>query len=343
MAQAPPRGWRYRFDETNRLVLERPPGGDGPPQPVQVLEGAVTTDRHNRLVYEVERQAGQPPRRIELDGTWDLTAGHELGLTLDASAGPDRQTLWLRGAFVAAGARELAFALRRSAAVDGAKAGRRAETEQRLILRGRWEADAQNRLTFLIEKADGSQDRLIFQSGWTVDRRHQLVYEYRASERARAALHTFRLSGVWDIPGADRLVLRVQASSDSILAFRASLQTPSLSAREGRIIYQVGIGLSTGTTRRQIVLFGTWKLRRDLAVAFELESEGSRRQALIFRATFAADARHRVTAQLVDRRGEPLGLSVTFTKQLLGDAELFVRLQKTGRDAEALAGVRVQF
>ncbi len=47
--------------------------------------------------------------------------------------------------------------------------------------------------------------------------------------------------------------------------------------------------------------------------------------------------------RLSDRRGRPLGLSVTFSRRLLDDAQLFLSLRKTGEEAEVLGGVQVRF
>jgi hypothetical protein len=333
---------RYEFDELNRLVVTERDGADVRLRPTRIVEGLVTTDRANRLVYRVDSKAardGFARRRVNLDGTWGLTRDHRLTLSLHQAERKRRQILYLNGAIVEAKAHALVVALHRHA-LDGRR------TVQRLALSGRWQADQKNRLTFLVEKANGSHDPLTLQAGWHVGRHHELLYQYRqrAGATPRRAVHTLRFAGVWEITRAKHLVYRLDVSGESAFEFRASLQTPSLNARTGRLVYQVGIGLSGGRTRtEQVVLFGTWKLHRDLSISFEVPYVQGRQQAMRFTGTVAVGKRDAVSVGLLSRQGESLGISVTFRRRWLDDAELFLRLQKAGREAEALAGVQVRF
>ena len=330
----------YAFDDANRLVVAEDSAARRL-RAIQIVEGAASIDRRNRLVYRVERwpssEASAPPRQFVLDGTWALTADHALQLTLHEGGRQRDRVFRLQGSLVEAGAHELVFALER-------RGPQGAPTSQRLTLGGRWQADAANRLTFLVEKADGSEDRLTFQGAWSVTPRHEVLYLYRRSEAVGRPIQTLRFSGVWDITRADRLVYRVDGSEDSSFEFRVSLQSPSLNAAAGRIVYQAGVGVAGGARRPQrIVLFGAWKLRRDLSVAFEMPYADGRRRAIEFQAVYAPTAKDEVAVQLLNRRREPLGLSVRFTRKLSQDAQLFLRLSKQGRDAEAIAGVQVRF
>ncbi|MDP3704146.1 MAG: hypothetical protein Q8R78_07135, partial [Candidatus Omnitrophota bacterium] len=217
---------------------------------------------------------------------------------------------------------------------------------QRVALLGRWSADAKNRLVFSVEKADGVEDRLTFQGGWEVGPHHELLYRYRqrATSTKAADERTLIFAGAWDVTGADRLVYRLAGSSDSVFEFKASLQSPSLRARDGRIIYQAGIGLSGGRTRaRRIALFGTWKLNKDKTVSFEIPYAQGRREAIRFGATYSFADQHEITLELRGRRRQPLGISVMFSRRLLEDASWFIRARKEGKDVEALAGVQVRF
>lgn len=332
--------YTYAFDEANRLILRDPANSL---RPLHILEGSASTDRHNRLLYRVEKSGTQDgyvgPHRINLDGTWALTRAHELALTLHEAERDGRQTLYLKGAVVKAKANALIFALQRHAQDD-------LRTTQQLSLFGRWAADASNRLNFLVENADGSQDRLTLQGGWDVGARHGLLYRYRQQSggRQRSAVREVVFDGSWDITSSDRLVYRLAGASDSTFEFKASLQSPALQARDGRIVYQVGIGLSGGRTRtKRIALFGRWKLHKDASVSFEIPYPEGRRAAITFKATYAFNKQDELTCELLNRRRQRLGLSVTFSRRWLEDARWFVRARKEGQDAEALAGVQVRF
>jgi hypothetical protein len=333
---------RYAFDDGHRLIVHERARPHGPPRLVRILDGTVTTDRHNRLLYRVDSSsgiAGTPgPQTVQLDGAWALTPAHELALTLRESDQRERHTVYLKGALVQAEANALVFALRRSAGQD-------LRAARRLTLSGRWQADARNRLTFLVGKADGSEDRLTLQGGWEVGKRHELLYRYRQRSAGRVREeHTLGFEGRWDITRADRLVYRLTGSDDSAFEFRASLQSPSLNARDGRLIYQVGIGVAGGRTEtRNVNLFGTWKLNRDLSVSFEVPYAHGRVQAIRFEGQARVGPRDRIAVALLNSERQPLGLSVTFTRELVPDAGLFLRLRKEAEERSLVGGVHVRF
>jgi hypothetical protein len=295
------------------------------------VEGRVSTDARNRLLYRTALP-GRPESAVALDGTWALTPGHDLAFTVHGGQDGARDTVYFRGVLERAGAHHLAFALRR-----GASASRATE---RLTLTGRWQADARNRLVFLAEKADGSADRLTLEGGWQVGPDHALLYQYRQrAARGRSTLRTLRFTGAWDLTARDRLVLRVEGAEDSALEFRASLRSPALNARDGRIVYEVG----AGAARRRVVLFGRWKLHRDLAVSFELAAAGGQPQSLRFEGAYALTPRNELEVELLGRRREPLGLAVTFSRRVMGDGRAFLRVRRRGPEAEALGGLQWRF
>ncbi len=334
---------RYAFDESNHLIIDERGGPGRRLRSVQILDGTLTTDRHNHLVYHVDAPAsaedGSAPHTINLDGTWHLTANHELALTLHESDRQERQTLYVKGAVVSAEANALVFALRRNVDED-------LRTAQRLTLSGRWRADEANRLNFFVEKGDGVEDRLTFQGGWELGERHALSYRYRQLVAGRRGQdeHALIFEGAWDITKADRLVYRLIGSSDSAFEFRASLRSPSLLAREGRIAYQVGIGLSRGKVRQErVTLFGAWKLNRDLSVSFEIPYGDGRVQAIRFEGDARLSPRDRIAVALRNSQREGLGLTVTFTRNLVPDANLFIELRKDTEERSVIGGVQVKF
>ena len=327
---------RYAFDDANRLLLA---DHSDRLQPRRVLEGRVATDEANRFFYRVAATSADGyagPKTVALDGSWSLTTNHELALTLHGSERQARQTLFLKGALIEAQSNALVFALQRRERDD-------LRSAQRITLFGRWQADAKNRLNFLAEHADGSEDRLTLQQGWEVGPHHELRYRYRQASRRRDE-HLLSFDGTWDITRADRLAYRLSGSSESVFEFTASLQSPSLFAREKQVVYQVGIGFSGGRVARQrVTLFGTWKLNRDLSVAFEIPYAGGRVEAIRFEGAYAPSPRDRVAVVLSTRQGESLGVTVVFTRDVMRDARLFLRLQRDAQEFSAIGGVQIRF
>lgn len=331
---------RYHFDEANRLTLIKRDAA-GRLLLKRTLEGRVSVDRKNRLVYRVQTPTDwqiSGTKRYILDGTWGLTRSHVLKLSLHAGEGGPRQTLYLRGVLERTKARTLSVSLKRYSG-DGRPA------TQRLTLRGRWVANRANRLTFLVERAKGAEDKLTLQGSWDVGEHHSLRYQFRRFDQgSRKALQTLRWRGNWNMPRAGRLVFRVEGNSDSAFDFRASLQSKSLQAREGRIVYQAGIGWRRNARKKtEVVLSGRWKLNRDFSVTFEIPYEGGRWGRIRFAATLALTQRDNLVLRLEDGQGAPLGLVVIFTRRFLKDAEWFVRLKRSSQESEALAGVQIPF
>lgn len=326
---------RYEFDHLNRLVILDP---EDVLQPRRVVEGRVSVDSKNRLVYRARtkpaRADGRAASDYVFDGTWQLTRDQQLALALHDRQDSAREELFLKAAVVGATGHAVTAVLERGE-------GRRAAS-QRMSLSGRWQADARNRLTFLVDKANGKTDELVFDGAWELGPRQELRYQSRRSLSRLAPLHMIRFSGAWDLTPDSQLVYRMEGDTRSALAFQASLQSRTLQAREGKLAYQLGIRLSDGRTlRRQVALFGAWKLHRDLSVSFELP--GSRRQAAKFQGTCTFRDRNKITVALSDRRGEPVELAVTFSRRWMDDAEWFLRLQRAERDTQLLGGVRLRF
>ena len=334
---------RYGLDEFNRLVVRRRDQATGAWLPPRVLEGRVNIDEANRFSYLLEQPSSllgaDAPHVVNLDGTWRLTPHHELALALHEAGHAARQTLYLPGALIEAQANALVCALRGRETSEASHA-------ERVSLAGRWRADANNRLNFLIEKADGSEDRLVLQGGWELGTHHELLYRYRqpTTGSRRREEHTLSFDGAWDITRSDRLVYRLSGDSDAAFEFKAALQSPSLQARDGRIVYQVGIGLTGGRVLRQRVrLFGTWKLGRDLSITFDVPYAHGRIDGIQFGGTYALTAKDRIGVAIHSRRGEPLGVTVTFTKEFVPDASLFVRLRQDAEERSIMGGLQVRF
>lgn len=286
----------------------------------------ITLDSRNRL--RVRRNRG-------VEGTWRLRGDRELAYTARETAdGFSRRTTSFRGSLLQAKSRALIFAVQQIDDQDVPRA-------QRLSLSGRWQADADNRLTFLVERGDGEEDRLTLGGGWEVGPHHELRYRLHRGARD---VREFQFDGAWDVAGANRLVYRLAGTSRSAFEFRAALQNPSVTARQGRLVYQVGVQVERGVLRRQrVTLFGAWKLHRDRSVSFEIPYADGRVRAIRFEGSFSPAAGNRVAMALSTRQGEPLGLSVTWTRELMRDAGLFLRVRREAGDASVVGGVEVRF
>jgi len=334
---------RYFVDSRNRLNAWRVDSRGRMVGPKRVYEGGwgITGDQH--LTYRL-KEKGIPVQEQEVNfsGRWSLTPDHQLRLTLDRKeTGRVGDELSLAGAIVIAEKDEIGFAVT-TKNEDGISKTRV------LRLSGKWRADEKNRLLFGVERANGKHDPLVFQGAWEIGKYHEIIYRYETREgvKGKRVQQSFALLGRWEITDRRHLVYRLDKRGKSILQFRVSIETPTLRAKKGEIRFQLGAGrtFSRKTDRDPIVLFGKWKLSRNLSVGFEIEYENGRRQTIQFDTDYHLNSDKSVSFSLKDTEGEKLGLAVTFTKDLLAKSgQAFLRLRRHGKEAAVEGGISIPF
>jgi len=256
------------------------------------------------------------------EGRWNLGRGGELALRRDGV----NESASVKAEILEAGP---AFLLVR---VHGEQAGQKAR-KRRMRLAGRWTIDSRNRLVFEVERANGVSDALTLDGAWEIGRDLSIRYQFARSGKNPA--REISLEGVWDFPGPGELVYTLE--NGDALRFRAALQTRSVRAKRGEIRWQIGIDARRRLTTRTLALFGKWRLRRDLSLAFET-SFGGRRRSIAFDAVYRVGARDSVAVGLAGSNGRPLGVEVVFKREVSKDASAFVRLEKNAKETLAEAG-----
>ena len=80
---------------------------------------------------------------------------------------------------------------------------------------------------------------------------------------------------------------------------------------------------------RVIYLYGSWKFSRNLGLSFEMDYDRGRIHAIEFGADVYLSPQDKFTFALTDRRGEPLGFTLTLTHSFLKqvNARAFLRLK----------------
>jgi len=282
-------------------------------------------DRLNRLVRDGRA----------LEGRWKLTPRHELQYRR-AGAGEE---LVASGELVSAEPLGLTFRFE--------KESREEDTRRReLQLKGRWQADARNRLSFLVEREQGKTDTLTLEGGWEVGPGNEIQYRFERTQLKRSArsLHRLRFEGTWEVGEDRRLAYVLEAGSNSAFRFRGAFQTDSIRRKEGALRYQVGAEAEGREGLQTITLFGKWKLSRDLSLEFEVPYSGGLRRTIKFGAVYAWDSRTSVSARLAAPGGGPLGMELSLHREFLqGRGETFVRLRRSLEETAAEAGARVRW
>ncbi|MBI1953550.1 MAG: hypothetical protein HYS41_05440 [Candidatus Omnitrophica bacterium] len=263
-----------------------------------------------------------------IDGRWRLSPRHEL-------------TYRRRGSEEeAAVTGDLIRALPQALVVRISEEASRGEPVQRdLTLRGRWQADRWNRLTFLAERSRGRVDRLTLTGGWAVNEQHEIFYRFK-----RHGPRTLTFQGHWDLPEDKRLTYLLDRAADSAFRFRGTFQTSSILAKEGEIRYQVGVGAELRRRLKTITLFGKWKLSDRLALSLEVPYARGVSRTMTFGASYRLSPRREISAELKTKEGKPLGVEIIFTQQFLKqDGEGFLRLKKASEETAVEGGIRLRW
>ena len=279
-------------------------------------------DRLNRLIRDGET----------LDGAWELSSGHQLRYR---RRGSEKEVI-LAGDLVSAGPNSLNLRLREDVLEEDVR-------RREMILRGRWQVDPRNRLAFRVEREQGTAEALTLEGAWETGPDNEILYRFeRPGTQGGKSIHQVRFEGVWEIGEDRRLSYVMDAGSDSAFRFRGTFQTASIRPKEGTVRYQIGVQVENKKRFQTVMLFGKWKLSRDLSLEFEVPYSGGFRRSISFGAVYSWDSSASVSARLTTPAGKPLGVELSLHKEFLkGKGEAFVRLRRSLEETAAEAGVRV--
>lgn len=280
--------------------------------------------------------------KINIKGFWEIDSNHDLRFKIQESL-RERfgRELVFKGEFLKAEAGELDFTYKIR------------NRDGKLSLRtfrffGKWDADENNRLKFTLNKSKGSTESLTLNGAWRTGKRHELIYTYRKQVLKTKTKKTKRivLRGYWNIAGKRKAEYVLEGDSGERIRFRLAYSTPIILANKNEIRFQIGIEV-TGRRRsatREIVLFGKWKLKRDLSLSFEVEYRNGEWHSLNFTAKYRLNAQTQIEAALTARNGDDLDVSITLTREFAaseGEAYLSLTRSLTGGAVEG--GVRIPF
>jgi len=330
----------YRIDENNRLVIKNRKGAIRP-------GGSFSIDQKNRLIYWLNeplawRRKYHLPEKLVFCGNWKLNTNHNLELELQqARIKVQQEPLVLKGKIISAEADKLVLEIK-STDRDGLLNFRI------LQLTGVWQADDLNQLSFAITKKD-NPDILTLEGAWKLNKNQQITYAYQKTDlktkSKSSSVITF--NGFWQVTRKNRLAYILSGGSGSGFDFRAQLETPNVYPQKGVLKYRLGIGVRKRlvSPNKIIFLYGTWKIKRNIGLTFEIEYARGEIYAIEFAAEVRFSPNNQVTFTLKSKRGEDLGVSVIFTHKLLKqlDAELFLRLKHSHQEQRIDAGLRFPF
>ncbi|MCK4809899.1 MAG: hypothetical protein KAS99_03060 [Candidatus Omnitrophica bacterium] len=327
---------KYEIDPHNRLVIEETGKKTNLPRFRQVLTGRFKIDKSNSLIYLVKAPAPQSvdiPHQVKLRGKWSLTEDHNLRFTLNKWG---RQTmgdqLTLQGDIIDVSKNSLLFAFT-------TRTKKNAQSTYILNFRGAWQADKHNRLTFRIRRERGRYDILIFNGAWKISKKHQLIYQYDKAQliRKRKRIRTLTFKGYWDIEGKRRISYILDRKSNSAFTFKTGLGI----FKNKYIKYEISIGVSRklAPIRRIVSLQGTWKIKKDAGLMFEIEYENKKIHAIVFSAKAKLTAKNRISFNLRKEINKDIRANMELSVKILeGDGQAFLRFLKSSDETAVLIG-----
>jgi hypothetical protein len=267
---------RYEIDPHNRLLVSERGRKASFTYFRRALDGRFKVDKNNTLSYHIKAPVPRDmniPHQVKLKGEWSLTGNHDLKLTLDKWG---RQTfgdrLTLRGNIIDVNKNSVLFGL-----TTWKKEGTRSTYTIRL--QGSWQADKHNRLTFRVKKEERKHDILILNGIWEINKNHRIIYQYKKAHLIRKTkkTHTLAFKGYWDIEDKARISYIIDRNTNSIFNFKTSLGL----FKGNYIKYELGIGLSKRPKpiKRTITLYGTWKIKKNIGLIFEVKYENQKPRA----------------------------------------------------------------
>lgn len=311
---------KYEIDPSGRLIFMR-----------TVLEGEFSIDKDNALTYRVKNPIPSSiPQQLKLSGSWSLNNEHNLVLKLDKEnnqwAG---DKLALEGEIIDAKADELIFS------VSTKDSGEKMHFYL-LKLGGRWQADEYNRLSFLATKKKDVYDELSFSGSWEVNRQNQLIYTYAKArlKRKEKLTRAITFKGYWDITEKNRISYVLNKELDSGFDFQVSLGKPAIRGLE----YEIGVGATP--KKKKFLLFGSWKVNKNLGFLFEMPYEEGKIRSVIFGATCKITKGTNLEFKLRNNMHKELGIDLKLNKSILkGAGDAFLQALKDGQEVTVRAGL----
>lgn len=331
---------RYIVDGKNHLLVKRN-------RKVLLTDGRFSIDRNNRLIYWLNepkkwRKEYNLPAKISFIGNWHLTPNYDLELSLRQTKQQYKaDSLVLKGEIISTDRDALVFEIT-SQDKDGLS------HTQVLKLTGRWQTDEFNQIKFTLKKKT-VPDTFVFEGDWQINRNQQIVYNYEKTnlKTKTKSIYTLFFDGFWQINSANRIVYILTHSTISYFDFRVQIESPNLYPEEGIIKYRLGIG--SKKTRlyqtKTIFLYGAWKFSHKLGLTFQVDYGAGKFQGIEFGVKVYLNKNNETTFLLTNKKQEPLGLTIVFTKSFLKerDAQIFLRLKQMQKERGIEAGLRLPF
>ncbi len=315
----------YEIDPYNRLIIKKTARKGQLSRFRQVLEGRFKIDGNNTLTYHIKSptpRGTEIPHQVKLEGKWSLDKNHNLCLSLNKwGRHPLGDKLTLQADIIDTAKNSIAFSLT-------TRTKENMQSIYILQLKGAWQADKNNRLTFKVQKENGCYDILTFKGAWQINKQHQIIYQYKKAQliRKRKQVNMLTFKGYWDIKDKARVSYVLDVRSGSVFNFKTSTGI----FKDKYIKYEVGIGIGKARSKRMLALSGKWKIRKNVGLIFEIEYENKEIYAITFGAEAKLTAKDSVSFELKNAQNKDISAQLQLSRKILdGDGLSFLRFLKS--------------
>ncbi len=313
---------RYEVDPHNRLVLKRTGKESRIGRYRTVLDGRFRIGSKNLLIYHGKIPAHTKKlQQIKLKGKWSLNKSHDLVLTLNKWGNQiAKNKLIIKAALINAGRNQLVFAVT-------TREISRKRSIYLLKLSGKYKVDKNNRFSFDVGK-DKKADSLLFQGSWKL-KNNSILYSYKKylSSKTKKDKQNLVFSGYWDIKNKYRLSYIMDKTSGSDFDFRTSAAVPIKQKGKSGLKYELGTGILKNKRRgKTIVIFGKWKIKKDIGLVFEIRYGNNTVNLIIFGATIRINKDYSLTMDLKSKDNKDLGIRLQLSRRFFKQHKAFLRL-----------------
>ncbi len=329
---------KYEVDPHNKLISGRTGRKTGLKRFRKVYDGKFKIGKDNSLIYHIKAPARKDkniPHQVKFKGKWSLSKNHDLIFSLDKwKKQVTSDKLILKGNIIDVNKNSLLFSI-----TTKTKANER--STYILKLTGSWQADKFNRLTFKAKRERSRYDILTLRGEWELNKNQQLIYQYEKAQLIRKLkkIHTLIFKGHWDIKEKTRISYVLDRNTNSVFNFRSSFGI----LKDKYIKYTIGLGLSKKARpiKKTVILFGTWKIKRDKGLTFEVKYRGRKVYSMSFGAEARLTKRDSISFKLKnDIDNKDIGVNLKLSRKILkGSGEAFLNLLKKKRESAVFIGV----
>ncbi len=200
---------------------------------------------------------------------------------------------------------------------------------------GRWKVGFCNDFIFEVKRTSG-HDELNFGNNWQITKNNQIVLFYKRKFLKKEIINSFILEGSWKL-GENALIFNIENNVNAELKFRLALNKKQVIFKKEKIDFTVGVEVNL---RKKISLFGRLKQASN---SLEFATNfGTKKISWIFRIKKIFTGGKEVALELINTKGEPVGIELTLSKTVFKDANIFIRAKHDTED-KIETGFRMPF